>query len=339
MVNNLGEKMKKKTIAYTSFVGVLAITGAIYGYYSTSEDVPSTRIPASSKYESMSGCEKQEELWMNVQKTAHQTLPPYSTFGLLQILGMGRQAIHKKADFYSDFAPEGWKKYLHRRGSIAKVKIVPQTNSYTGIFEGAECALLRLSLTYRPKGSRAVAPGLALKVLRDKVPSANVSALVSLEGQEKNFNFFANPMSNIVPIGDGIGQKLVHRVFSKVTNYPEELLPYDMANFDTQGERVAEAKTPRQLFFVPKDLAFSSDEHDVREDFATIAPGTVIYQIFAAKDDLKDFDYSQYTHDKAKEFLKGAEHIADIVSTSSFVASEFGDDGIFFKHEIRQLQK
>ncbi len=34
-------------------------------------------------------------------------------------------------------------------------------------------------------------------------------------------------------------------------------------------------------------------------------------------------------------FVKEAEHVGDIVTTSEFLSSEFGDDGIFFRHQFR----
>ena len=219
---------------------------------------------------------------------------------------------------------------------MAKVKIVSKSKDYTGIFQGADCALLRLSLTYKTAGSKPVAPGLALKVLRDEAPSANVSALVSLDGQGKDFNFFKFPMSNIVPVGHGIGQKLVHKIFKGSSKYPEELVVSDMASVDAQGEKVQAVKSPRQIFFVPTGaLKFGSQEHDVRDDFQNIPEGTVVYKIYALPSKYKDYDYAEYSDAKAQAFVKEAEHVADVVSTSEFRSSSFGDDGIFFRHQLR----
>jgi hypothetical protein len=219
---------------------------------------------------------------------------------------------------------------------MAKIKVVSLSPKYTGVFQGADCGLLRLSLTYRAAGERPVAPGLALKVLRDGSPSANISALVSLEGQGKDFNFFKNPMSNIVPISDGFGQKLVHKIFRSVSGYPEELVANDMALIDAQGRKSEKVVSPRQIFFIPKaDLKFSSDEHDVREDILSIPAGSTIYQLHILADKYLDYDYSKYSPTDVEKFVKESEHVADLVTTSEFLASEFGDDGIFFRHQIR----
>lgn len=219
---------------------------------------------------------------------------------------------------------------------VAKVKIEPRNSKYTGIFQGADCGLLRLSLTYKVVDKRPVAPGLALKVLRDGKPSANISALVSLEGQNLDYNFFANPQSNIVPIGKEGGHKIVHWIFSRVTDYPEEILAQEMGTLDSKGQVATQVVAPRQIFFVPgPTLQFSSNEHDVRDDFHKIPAGTVVYSLYAVPEEFNNKDYNTYTNEIAHELLKKSEHIADIVSTSDFISSEFGDSQLFFKHQLR----
>lgn len=319
----------------------LALSGIVttYALMDWETEEVSVRAPASvpANYDAMKACEKQEIIWDKAVATTYKELPDYKKLGLTQLIAMGRQGIALKGSRVSDFSPEGWVKYLHRRGSLAKVKLVPVSDRYTGVFKGAECALLRLSLTYKVTKGKPVAPGLALKVLRDNAPSANISALVSLNGQGKDFNFFRNPMSNIVPEGDGIGQKLVHRLFRKVTRYPEELLVDHMASLDVHGEKEAKAISPRQLFFVPaKGLKSSSESHDVREDFHAIAEGTKVYELRALPEKYAGLNYGTYTHEMAATFVKESEHIADIVTTSEFVSSSFGDDGIFFRHQLRE---
>jgi hypothetical protein len=287
-------------------------------------------------YDSFEACEKQRILWEKIEGSEYAELPGYKELGLGQVMAMAAQRLTHKGEYHSDFAPEGWKKYLHRRAAVAKVRLVPLASSFTGVFQGANCALLRLSLTYKVKGDRPVAPGLALKVLRDGVPSANISALVSLDGQGRDFNFFRNPMSNIVPSGDSFGQKLVHQIFKRVSPYPEELLLEHFADKDTTGNLVKTPIAPRQIFFIPNpELRFASEEHDVREDFTKIPVGTTVYRIVALDARKKDFNYSEYTPALAEAFLKETIPVADVVTTSEFVASEFGDDGIFFRHEIR----
>ncbi|MFP5386177.1 MAG: hypothetical protein ACLGHN_08870 [Bacteriovoracia bacterium] len=325
--------MKKKMALILLLIGVLTSYGAFELF--TETHIPRSPASMPEHYESLTACEKQDVLWEKIISSRHQELPQYSKFGIIQLFKMSRQAIAEKGSLHSDFAPPGWKKYLHRRGVVAKVKLVPVNNLYSGVFKGGECSLLRLSLTYRPNGSKPVAPGLAFKVLRSGAPSANVSALVSLDGQDKDFNFFKHPMSNIVPVVDKLGQNLVHRIFRKVSGYPEELDVSDMASIDAQGKKTEDVKSPRQLFFVPAGPTFSSDEHDVREDLLTIAEGTTVYHLYALKDNYRNFNYADYKQEDVEKFVKDSIHVADIVTTSEFVASEFGDEGIFFRHQLR----
>lgn len=292
---------------------------------------------SAKNYQTLSACEKQTFLWKKVVESENHELPDFNNLGLMQFLAMTFQELKTKTNLDSDIAPKGWKKYLHRRGVMAKVKIVAMEGSpFTGVFEGADCALLRLSLTYNPKGSKGVAPGLALKVLRDSTSSANVSALYSLEGQGKDYNFLKHSLSNIVPIGNSIGTKLIHRLFKRVTDYPEELKLADMAKIDSKGKSEKSIKHPTQIFFVPnKELSFASTEHDIRRDLISVTPGTTLYTIHALKNTKPGFDYSSYQESDIPKLIAQSEPIAQIVTTSKFLSSEFGDEGIFFRHEVR----
>lgn len=327
--------MKVKGLFFMALATVLVGSLLAYTFVDLSE---SSRTPnaVESKYESLKACEKQEILWQKILASTYKINPDYNSFGVTELLSLARQQISMKEKNQTDFAPEGWKKLLHARGSIAKVKVVPIDHKYTGVFQGADCSLLRLSLTFKPSSSRPVAPGIAFKVLRDGVYSANASALVSLDGQGENYNFFKYPLSNIVPIGKDLGQKIVHKIFRKVSGFPEELLASDMASIDAQGVRVQDVVAPRQIFFVPaSDFNFSSTQHDVREDFSKIPEGTVLYKIFLAPVSEQGFDYTHYTPEDVSTFLKESEHVANLVTTSQFVTSEFGDSGIFFRHQLR----
>jgi hypothetical protein len=287
-------------------------------------------------YQSLSACEKQDILWDKIEQTEHQELPMFSRFGALQLMKMGVQSMTKKAERNSDISPENWEKLLHKRGSVAQVEFQAEANhDYTGVFKGAECALIRLSLTYRPTNKRDFAPGLALKFFRDAMPSANISALYRLEGQEKDYNFFANPLSNIVPIGNNAGLKLVNKIFKRVTDYPEQLGMLHLGHADEHGISERRPKTPRQIFFVPVlEDSFSSAPHDVRHDFHRIPEGTTLYKVYAVNEELKHFDYSEYTSQDIERFVQNAQYIGKIVTKTRFISSEFGDQGLFFRHEV-----
>ncbi len=295
------------------------------------------KVELPNNYKSLSACEKQEVLWSHVEESEYRKLPKYNSFGFFDLLGMFMQKLSKKTDVYSDIAEKDWKKYLHPHGSMAKVKFSPVEGSqYTGIFEGADCALLRLSLTYKVTKKRPFAPGLAFKVLRDGAHSANISALYTMDGQDRDHNFFKNPLSNIVPIGKSFGHKVVHAIFERISAYPEELMLTDMAKYSSKGEKEQKVVSPRQIFFVPnQDLKLSSKEHDVRNDFHKIAPGTLLYKVYAVNESKKDYNYYNYEVSDIAKFVSESKYIGDIVSTSNFISSKFGDKRILFKHETR----
>ncbi len=306
-------------------------------------------------FEKRSACEKQELLWNAIVNTQHQTMPELATMGPGKLFAMSWQFISKKRDHIRDFAPPGWEKYLHKRGVIAKTKfIATNDHPFTGVFKGAECNLLRLSLTYRPEEKpgwqtfmskkdpdeipmkRGFAPGLAWKVFRDAEPSVNISALYTLDGQNRNYNFMANPLSNIVPRSYSIGLKISRKIFSRITSYPEELLVNEFAEKTPTGEAVDKPIAPRQIFFVPNPkIQFSDEEHDFREDFLELPAGTELYTVIAASADQDDFPYGNYKTEDISTFVSNGTEIGKIVTQSEFLASEFGDTGIFFRHEVR----
>jgi len=312
-----------------------------------SSSAVSARTSLPANYESLSGCDKQELLWKKIKNTKYSQNPELKNLGPKQLFKMSRQELTKKTIELTDEAPEGWIKYLHAHGSMAKVKIIVPENfeksSYTGIFQGAECALIRLSVTYSPhKKGKAFAPGLALKVLRDDIPSANISALYTLNGQGENYNFFENALSNIVPMGSmfEFGLKLVHFIFSKVAAYPEQLKTLDMATFNSKGNKENTIKAPKQIFFVPHPgNNFTTKEHDFRNNLQLIKKGTILYDVHAYEPEENNFNYDDYTLEMIPNFLKKSKPIARIISDSDFISSSYGDDRILFRHEVDPKNK
>lgn len=275
------------------------------------------RAALPTEYESLDACAKQNLLWTRhiLPSEYPGALPPFQK---LDILGLATTDLLKKMTWRHDEAPEGWKKALHRRASVATVRFVADAESpYTGLFRGAECGLLRLSLTGAPE-DRGFAPGLALKLFVTGQPSANFSALVSLTGQGTNYNFFANSFSTTVPPSDQLGARIVHLLFSRVSRYPERLAMRAVAEYEQDGTPVAQPHAPVTLILQPTaSVQFvETPARDVRYDFATLTPGTTVFEVLA-----KDTDESAPLR------------IGTVQTTSRFVASEYGDDRLFFQHQ------
>lgn len=274
-------------------------------------------------YPSWNAKQKQEFLWNErIIKTQYNQLPPLQK---IDVIGLFLTPLRAKMDYTSDEAPPNWKKAIHAHASVAKIQFIPADNNpYTGLFSGADYGLLRLSLTGDPS-DRGFAPGLAIKWLIDDTASEDFSALVSLTGQGKNYNFFANEFSNIVPVVREIGPKLINLIFMRVSQYPTKLSLKKLGEIDQQGRSVAHPLYPTQLFLVPTQaVQFSpSPGRDFRQDLATIAPGTTIFSVYGVETD--NAQQSQQRHN--------AQLIGQIKTTSEFIASSYGDSRLFFRHQ------
>lgn len=90
------------------------------------------------------------------------------------------------------------RKYIHSVGAVGKVKFEAKTNPYSGIFNGADYGLIRLSSAAAPTADSKspLAPGMGLKFLRDGIDSANLVSMWSVAGQPNDWNFFSNTFFN-----------------------------------------------------------------------------------------------------------------------------------------------
>lgn len=283
-------------------------------------------LPAD--YESWTARQKQDFLWENqILKSRYDRLPPLEK---IDVIGLFLTALTTKMDRLADEAPRRWKKAIHAHSSVAKIAFIPTTDTpFTGLFAGADCGLLRLSVTGDPS-DRGFAPGLALKLFVDGKPSENFSALVSLTGQGDNYNFFAHEFSNIVPTVNQIGPRLINLIFRRVSKYPTKLFLADMSEVDLQGHMVKEPRYPSQVFLVPNPSVQFPEipEHDFREDLATIPSGTRLFSVYGV-------DPSEVEDEELEkpEYRQKAKLIGYIQTTSEFVSSLYGDIRLFFRHQ------
>lgn len=321
-------------------LGLFFLAFSSFGFLDLFDNVE-TDVSVQEKYEALTGCQKSEFLWSKIQDTKYDSLPELEKFGFWELWRMAiPHLLLPKVTPGSDFSPKPWTKFIHKRGTTALVEFVPNeaASKYSGLFSsGPLCGLLRLSVTFRPdpEDDRGFAPGLALKIFRDGAPSANVSALVSLEGQGGNHNFFAAPLTNIVPEISGLGAQLVRRVFSKYSDRPEEVKIENFFSQDLWGKAVESPVSARQIFFVPKAHKTSEEAHDFRESLAQIPEGEEIYEVKLVPAEAQSrVNYDSYTEEEKIKALEIAETVGVIKLKSSFVASSYGDDRILYRHQI-----
>ena len=286
-------------------------------------------------YNDWPACTKQEHLWVNgAMRTEYDdgerpALAPVDTLGLVS------RVLWDKVKKVSDVAPPGYSKPIHAHGAMAKVAFEKTgEHPYTGLFQGSDCGLLRLSVTADPADMGAVAPGLAWKAFVDGARSENVSALYTLTGQGGNHNLFANEMSQyVLPETDSLASTLL---FSLVTSKPTRLMVDDMAEVTQDGTRVGSAKAPTQIYFVPTDQVrnrFSSAAHDFRDDLLELPAGTVLYDVYATDQAIRTSWFPWVTQRYQRERRNSAVKIGQLKLTSPFNVSHFGDSGVFFKHQ------
>ena len=164
-----------------------------------------------------------------------------------------------------DEMPEGHTKYIHTEGATAQVKLVNiQDHPFTGVFQGADHGLMRLSMAAQPDtSSDTTVPSFGLKFLRDGTDSANVVAEYSVDGQE-SWNFFKNDFSNhIFSTGAPTpGVEAIANLFATGTPWISTIGVLNWAQWDQYGNAVSSPVLPFSLRFHPSGLVEFSESYD-----------------------------------------------------------------------------
>jgi hypothetical protein len=282
--------------------------------------------PLPNRYEELGGCQKMDVLWDRIMKSRQEKLPEFTK---VDLPGMAFNFLRTKMDIESDQAPKGYRKAIHAVGTVAKVRYSSaEGHNLGGLFADTDvCGLLRLSLTSKPPD---VAPGLALKLFVDGLPSANISGLVALDGQGDNYNFFANEMTNIVDSSKKLSGKFSSVLFSAVSKHPRKLGVARFAKHGKDGRPSENRRYPYQIYFVPSDSAtklFPSDSanRDILEDLVTLVP--------ASLDGSQGVIYEFWAQDSTAKGSQGRTKLGTIKLESQMVSSSYGDSALFFKHD------
>ncbi|GLQ31369.1 peroxidase family protein [Litoribrevibacter albus] len=286
-------------------------------------------------YKSWAACDKESLLWTNGALRTEYDQGERPDLTPVDIGGLIDSILWEKVNRKDDVAPLGYEKPIHAHGAMATVEFEATTNHpYTGVFKGADCGLLRLSVTGDPN-DRGFAPGLAWKVFVDGKNSRNVSALYTLSGQGDNHNFFANELSNYVDkeVNETLGTTAL---FSLVSTKPTTLAVSKMAKVQADGTQESSVTSPTQIYFAPRPEVqglFNDASHDFRDDLQSLPEGTPIYDVYATSQAIKT-SIIPYFHNKyATERRNSAVKVGTIKTTSKFNSSAFGDGGVFFRHQ------
>ena len=242
---------------------------------------------------------------------------------------------------------------VHQQGIVGTGKWVPNKaaladNGYTGLFRsGSDSVLIRFSDDFHVDGiTTAVNPSLAMKFLRDGMPSGNQFGMVSFEGdpdEEEPWNWFAYDLSNHLPqfeaneentcasgrldrsqVYDGeCGPQTAAKWNSQVTGFIFQNGSADMAQYDQTGKEAQNPYFPFQLKFVPSaDLTPTNGDSRFYKQLVDGGPAEI------GDDVLLYTVYGKNTPRANEEWIE----VAELYSTSKFYQSLWGDERLFFRH-------
>jgi hypothetical protein len=277
-------------------------------------------------YQNKSALEKQDLLWKQIENTKYDKLPTVlSGLDMSNLLKV--DYITKTISHESDEMPSKRKRLIHTFGSVAKITFTPKssTPAFTGLFSSIVPGIIRASVVrYDPNN---LMPGIAVKFLIDGHPSLNTHLLHNIDGQGKNYNYFAYPFSNIIPPPTSSVMRAFLDVFTKaarVFNPDANAMKVSVAAFaeiNVDGSKVTDPLAPEQIFFYPaiEISQDSKDKRDFRIKLSELHVGTKLFDV-----------YVNNPSDKNNLLL-----IGEITLDSQFVASRYGDDIIFFQHLVK----
>jgi hypothetical protein len=204
----------------------------------------------------------------------------------------------------------------------------PEPHQYTGFFAtGTPYALIRLSYT-SPNDESGTTPGLSLKLFRDGIPSSNMLAMESLEGQASG-NFFEFDFSNHLAPAKTLVLKYVSRRFNRWscpstrTGLSEIAMSNEaLLNMFTMSGAV---EFPFRVIFRPnsaltQQFAAYPPQGNLFDMLAAIDVGTKLYDIYAVTGPDDD--------DSTEEV-----HVGHLELTRKLRPSVLGDNVLFFRHQ------
>lgn len=253
---------------------------------------------------------------------------PQNWYGAAQLAGIFTESMEPTLNQVGDQMPPGQvfgtrSKLIHTQGAVATVKL---TNSgehpFTGVFENADTGVVRLSAAAQPSPDvQDLTPGMALKFLRDGIDSCSLVAMYSVDGQE-SFNFFENDFTTHIPVAQSISLLPLAAKFNTATDYIQAIGVSDWAQHGSDGQAADEVHFPFSMRFHPTgEFEFSQEWSGTYflDQLETIPEGSTLWEVYGMS---------------APEELGGQEYfIGNLETTSALTSSNWGDNGLFFRHQ------
>ncbi|KTC71534.1 hypothetical protein Lbir_1686 [Legionella birminghamensis] len=271
-------------------------------------------------YQSLSAEEKQSLLWSEVtQSHKLDPLPKLTenSFKQLLITIKGFFNLKPSFDHEADELPQGRAKILHSNGSVGRITFLARNDHpFTGIYKTGAVGIARLSLAM-PSSDTSFVPGMAVKFLIDNRPSVNIHAINSLEGQGADWNFFAMDFSNKIEHPSGKILRAIELIFEWTHDPANELGLWRLAAWNRDGQPAGIPIYPERIYFKPasnvQNLIAADSRDDFRSSLLLVSVGP-LYELYGL------YHGNEY-------------HIGTIMLESELLASQYGDNYLFFQHQ------
>jgi hypothetical protein len=263
-------------------------------------------------YEKLSAKQKHDIVLAHVNKDRSSGTYPSLVNVLTGVLG---ESVMVSFNASADVFPEKRTKYIHGVGVTGGMRFDSVGgHPYTGLFQGAEHGIIRLSSAKSPS-SDGFAPGMGIKFFRDGRPSANFVAMYSLDGQPcTDKDFFTHDWHNHIALTNNFGLKIIAAKFWQASFCPLQVGISDLAS-SGHGES---GKFPYKLTFhalVSSDCS-CDDYAKCLSNLAKFGNGTKLFEVSAT------------ASPGGKAHL-----IGHITLTTQLTTSKFGDEELFFSHQ------
>eukprot|EP01064_Diplonema_japonicum_P009266 TRINITY_DN16730_c3_g1_i1.p1 TRINITY_DN16730_c3_g1~~TRINITY_DN16730_c3_g1_i1.p1 ORF type:complete len:342 (+),score=60.32 TRINITY_DN16730_c3_g1_i1:64-1089(+) len=281
-------------------------------------------LVGDAEYEKMSAEKKMQLLYSRCEENGKGKTQGFPTTKELLWDFIVKESFAPTIHYHSDEIYKGQFKGVHPVGNVAMgVFESSGDHNYTGVLSSkANPILIRMSHAGRPNEENNI-PAMAIKFLRDGLPSVNIMGLHSFEGIT-NGNFFSVDLTNHLHQSLKARDRFAQHKFDYFSPHSLMVGLNDFGDANQDGTMVPkdERVFPFQLRFVPNpSLAESTakrnlpSETSIKDIFDPIPSGTVLYTVLACA-----------------EPGAPAKKIGVVRTTSPLIASLYGDKTLFFRH-------
>ena len=274
---------------------------------------------SAPQFGAATACQKQAIFWDFISGTPYDPLPSAHTSQLQTFSRLLSRSFLKQSFVLNDDVRLPRIKAFHAFGTAAKVNFVADGNHpFTGIFATGAAGIARASLAV---GMPDYSPAISFKFLLDGPhPSQNLLLHQSLDPQSSR-DFFERSQCNRTLIPSIFPTSLVTPMLrfwlTSVSDPFEHQLLDHLADVTSDGTRISHPVAPELVNLYSPDEVHNDpgSTEDFRTLLGEIPSGTLIYRM-----------YGRITKKAAPIY------IGSITTESAFIASEFQDRVLAFKH-------